>query len=148
MAVVTDWRRLEQRISSAVGPQRAVGVAFLDAPPPDVRKFEGTAPSSCSFWRLAAAGCSFYTVPHDHFNCAVGAPTHNIPLSSGREKETGQTLQMMFDLGYVKPEEVARIPRLPKTPAVVAFAPLGALSFAADMVLFACKPAHYGASAA
>src|SRR5262245_18943474 len=55
-------------------------------------------------WRLAAAGRSFYTVPHDHFNCALGAHTHNIPLSSGREEETGQTLQMMFDLGYMKPE--------------------------------------------
>jgi len=140
MASETDWRRLEQRISGAVGSERAVGVAFLDEPPPDVRKFEGTAPSGCSFWRLAAAGRSFYTVPNDHFNCAVGAHTHNIPLSSEREKETGQMLQMMFDLGYMKPEEVERIPRLPKTPAVVAYAPLGALSFAPDVVLFACKP--------
>jgi len=140
MASGTDWRKLEQRISSTVGSQRAVGVAFLDAPPPDVEKFEGTAPSGCSFWRLAAAGRSFYTVPHDHFNCAVGAHTHNIPLSSAREKETAQTLKMMFDLGYVKPEEVDKIPRWPTTPAVVAYAPLGALSFAPDVVLFACKP--------
>jgi uncharacterized protein (DUF169 family) len=115
-------------------------VAFLDAPPPDLEKFEGTAPSGCSFWRLAAAGRSFYTVPHDHFNCAVGAHTHNIPLSCGREKETGQTLQMLFDLGYVKPEEVERIPRWPKTPAAVAYAPLGSLRFEPDVVLFACKP--------
>lgn len=141
MASGTDWRRLEQRISSAVGPQSAVGVAFLEAPPPDVEKFAGTAPSGCSFWRLAAAGRSFYTLPHDHFNCAVGAHTHNIALPSGREKETGQTLQMMFGLGYLKPEEVEGIPRLPKTPPVVAYAPLGQLSFAPDVVLFACKPA-------
>jgi uncharacterized protein (DUF169 family) len=137
----TDWRMLQQRISRAAGlAQRGVGVAFLDAPPPDLEKFEGTAPSGCSFWRLAAAGRSFYTVPHDHFNCAVGAHTHNIPLSCGREKETGQTLQMLFDLGYVKPEEVERIPRWPKTPAAVAYAPLGSLRFEPDVVLFACKP--------
>jgi len=35
-----------------------------------------------------------------------GAYTHNIALSPGREKETEQSLKMMFDLGYVKPEEV------------------------------------------
>jgi len=137
----TDWRMLQQRIASALGlPQRAVGVAFLDAPPADIEKFEGSEPSGCSFWRLAAAGRSFYTVPHDHFNCAVGAHTHNIPLSSAREKETGRTLQMMIDLGYVQPEEVEKIPRLAKTPAAVAYAPLGSASFAPDVVLIACKP--------
>jgi uncharacterized protein (DUF169 family) len=122
-------------------PRRAVAVAFLDAPPPGISKFEGTEPSGCSFWRLAAVGRSFYTVPEDHFNCAVGAYTHSIPLSPAREKETEQTLKMMFDLGYVKPEEVPQIPRLPKTPAVIAYAPLGDASFAPDVVLFACKPA-------
>lgn len=142
MAGGIDWRTLEQRISSAVNlPRRAVAVAFLDTPPAGVGKFEGTQPSSCSFWRLAAAGKSFYTVPHDHFNCAVGAYTHNIPLSPAREKETEQTLKMMFDLGYVKPEEVSQIPRLPKTPAVIAYAPLGDATFAPDVVLFSCKPA-------
>jgi len=53
-------------------------------------------------------------------NCAEGACTHNIPLSPPREKETEQTLQMMFDLGYVKPEEVPQIPRLAKTPSAIA----------------------------
>jgi len=32
-----------------------------------------------------------------------------LQLRGGRPYSTGQTLQMMFDLGYVKPEEVARI---------------------------------------
>ena len=95
----------------------------------------------CSFWRLAAAGKSFYTAPEKHFNCAVGAYTHNIPLSAEREKETEQTLKMMFDLGYVKPEEVPQIPRLAKTPAAIAYAPLGDAGFEPDVVLFACKPA-------
>src|SRR5262249_35777302 len=106
----TEWRRLEQWISSLVKlPRRAVAIAFLDAPPAGVGKFPGTQPSGCSFSRLAAAGQAFYTVPENHFNCAVGAHTHNIPLSLAREKETGQTLKMMFDLGYVKPEEIPQI---------------------------------------
>lgn len=141
MAMESDYRKLEQRISSAVKLQRrAVAVAFLDAPPAGIAKFEGSEPSGCSFWRLAAAGKSFYTVPENHFNCAVGAYTHNIPLSPAREKETEQTLKLMFDLGYVKPEEVPQIPRLPKTPVAIAYAPLGDATFAPDVALFACKP--------
>ena len=118
-----------------------MAVVFLDAAPAGLEKFEGSEPSGCSFWRLAAAGKSFYTVPENHLNCAVGAYTHNIPLSPAREKETEQTLQMMFDLGYVKPEEVSRIPRLAKTPGAIAYAPLGDATFEPDAVLFACKPA-------
>lgn len=79
-------------------------------------------------------------MPENHFNCAVGAHTHNITLSPEREKETEQTLQMMFDLGYVKPEQVPQIPRLPKAPAAIVYAALGAASIAPDVVLFACKP--------
>jgi len=91
-------------------------VGFLDAAPAGLEEFRGTEPSGCSFWRLAAAGKSFYTVPE-------------------------QTLKMMFDLGYVRPEEVPQIPRLAKTPMAIAYAPLGDATFTPDAVLFACKPA-------
>ena len=80
-------------------------------------------------------------MPENHFNCAVGAYTHNIALSPEREKETEQTLKMMFDLGYVKPEEVPQIPRLAKAPKAILYAPLGEASAAPDIVLFAVKPA-------
>jgi uncharacterized protein (DUF169 family) len=142
MPTGTSWKNLEERISAAVKlPKRAVAVGFLETAPAGMEKFAGTEPSGCSFWRLAAAGKSFHTSPENHFNCAVGAYTHNIPLSPEREKETEQTLQMMFDLGYVKPEEVPRIPRLAKTPAAIAYAPLGDATFVPDAVFFACKPA-------
>ncbi len=48
---------------------------------------------------------------------------------------------MMFDLGYVKPEEVPQIPRLGKTPKAILYSPLGATTMAPDVVLFALKPA-------
>jgi uncharacterized protein (DUF169 family) len=142
MSGVLHWNELEQRIEAAVKlARRPVAVAFVDAAPANVERFSGTEPSSCSFWRLAAAGRAFYTVPENHFNCAVGAYTHNISLSPEREKETEQTLKMMFDLGYVKPEEVPQIPRLAKAPAAIVYAPLGESPVAPDVVLFACKPA-------
>jgi uncharacterized protein (DUF169 family) len=142
MGGVSNWSELEQRIGAAVKlGRRPVAVTFADATPANVERFSGTEPSGCSFWRLAAAGRVFYTVPENHFNCAVGAYTHNVSLSPEREKETEQTLKMMFDLGYVKPEEVPQIPRLAKAPAAIVYAPLGESPVAPDVVLFACKPA-------
>jgi len=138
----TSWKELEQRIATVVKPaKRPVAVTFLDAAPSGVQKFEGTEPSSCSFWRLAAGGSTFYTLPQNHFNCAVGAYTHNIALSPEREQETEQTLKMMFDLGYVRPEEVPQIPRLAKSPKAILYSPLGEASSEPDVVLFSCKPA-------
>jgi uncharacterized protein (DUF169 family) len=137
-----NWREVEQRIAKVVkGSVRPVGVAFLEQEPVGVKKFEGTQPSGCSFWRLAAEGRTFYTVPENHFNCAVGAYTHKISLSPERQQETEATLKMMFDLGYLKPEEIPQIPRLARTPKAIVYAPLGEMPTDPDVVLFALKPA-------
>ncbi len=141
MSAATNWQELERQIAKVVKSSvRPIGVAFLDEEPGGVKKYEGTQPSGCSFWRLAAQGTAFYTLPENHFNCAVGAYTHNIPLSPDREKETEATLKMMFDLGYVKPEEVPQIPRLAKTPKAIVYSPLGDIPVDPDVVLFALKP--------
>jgi uncharacterized protein (DUF169 family) len=142
MGDTSNWSELERKIAAAVKfSRRPVAVTFLESAPAGVEKFSGTEPSGCSFWRLAASGRSFYTVPENHFNCAVGAYTHNIQLSPERQTETEQTLKMMFDLGYVKPEEVPQIPRLAKTPAAIWYSPLGDVTSVPDVVLFSCKPA-------
>ncbi len=119
--------------------RRPVAVTFLDTEPVGIAKFSGTEPAGCSFWRLAAAGRAFYTVPADHFNCAVGANTHNVQLPPERVQEAETMLGMMFNLGYVRPEEVPGILRLPKEPAAIVFAPLGDAPVAPSVVLFACR---------
>jgi uncharacterized protein (DUF169 family) len=143
--VISDspkWLELEREIAAVVKlGRRPVAVTYLDAEPAGIKKFAGSEPSGCSFWRLAAEGNTFYTVPENHFNCAVGAYTHSIPLSPEREKETEQTLKMMFELGYVRPDEVPQIPRLAKGPKAVIYSPLGEAAATPDVVLFACKPA-------
>lgn len=141
MSASTNWSEIEQRIVKVVRTSvRPVAVVFLDTEPAGVKKFVGTQPSGCSFWRLAAEGRTFYTIPENHFNCALGAYTHNIALSPEREKETEQTLKMMFDLGYVKPEEVPQIPRLAKTPRAIVYSPLADAPVEPDVVLFALRP--------
>jgi uncharacterized protein (DUF169 family) len=142
MSAAWNVREIAQQIAAVTkAPRRAVAVTFLEQAPANVQRFEGSEPSSCSFWRLAAAGRTFYTVPENHFNCAVGAYTHNIPLSPEREKETEQTLKFMFDLGYVQPEEVPQIPRLAKAPKAILYSPLAETTSTPDVVLFAVKPA-------
>jgi uncharacterized protein (DUF169 family) len=117
-------------------------MAFRETPPPGVTRFEGTMPSGCSFWRLAAEGRAFYTVPADHFNCPVGSYTHNIPLPPERAGELTQTLALMSEIGYIRMEEIPGVPQLPATPAVIVYAPLGAMPVEPDVVLLAGKPGH------
>lgn len=134
---MTDYRRLERELTENVGlSRRPVAVAFRDAAPAGVTKFGGTAPSGCTFWRFASEGQTFYTVPSDHYNCAIGSYTHNIPLPAERAKELEDTLGFMTGIGYVRMEEVPGIPRLPQTPGAVIYAPLGDTPVDPDVVIF------------
>jgi uncharacterized protein (DUF169 family) len=136
-----DYRTLEQTLVDALGlTRRPVAVAFRDAAPPGIAKFSGTEPSGCSFWRLAAAGRAFYTVPEDHANCPIGSYTHSIPLPAERVVELDQTLALMSEVGYLRMEEVSGIPRLARPPGAVVYAPLGTTPVEPDIVLFAGRP--------
>jgi uncharacterized protein (DUF169 family) len=133
-----NYNAPEKTIMKAINLQkRPVAVKFLDAAPTGIEKFTGTEPSGCSFWRLAAAGKVFYTVPQDHYNCPIGSYTHSIPLPPERAKELEQTLGLMAQIGYVKMEEVPDIPRLAKEPGAIVYAPLGNTPLDPDVVLFA-----------
>jgi uncharacterized protein (DUF169 family) len=134
---MTDYRRLEKQLAEDLGlRRRPIAIAFRTTPPFGVSKFTGTAPSGCSFWKLAAEGRTFYTVPSDHYNCAIGSYTHNIALPPERAKELEDTLGFMTGIGYVRMEEVPGIPRLPTTPGAVVYAPLGDTPVDPDVVLF------------
>jgi len=140
---MTDYRRLEERLAAEIGlVRRPVAIAFLDGPPAGVAKFQGAEPSSCSFWRLAAGGRTFYTVPGDHWNCPIGSYTHNAPLPPERAAELEQTLGLMGELGYVRMEEIPGVFRLPETPKVVLYAPLADIPVEPSVVLFAVRPAR------
>jgi uncharacterized protein (DUF169 family) len=138
---MTDWASIERDLVSAVAPRRRpVAVTFRAAPPADVPAFAGRQPSGCAFWRLAAEGRRFYTLPADHAGCAVGSYTHNIPLPPERAHELDETLGFMAGLGYVRMEEVPGIPRLPRTPGAVVYSPLGDTPGDPDVVLVAGRP--------
>jgi uncharacterized protein (DUF169 family) len=137
---MANWKELETQFSRRLSlGRRPIAITFLDSVPANLTRFSGVEPAGCSFWRLAASGRTFYTVPADHFNCAVGAYTHSVQLPPERAGETDATLGMMFNLGYVRPEEIPGIPRLPKEPAAIVFAPLGDAPIPPSVVLFTCK---------
>lgn len=137
---MADYREIERKLQWVLGPgRRPVAVAFLDAPPAGVSRFEGSQPSSCSFWRLAAEGRSFYTVPADHFNCPIGSYTQNT-LTAERMPELQQTLTLMSDIGYIRMQEIPGVFQLARRPDVVMYAPLGETSLMPSVVLAAGRP--------
>jgi uncharacterized protein (DUF169 family) len=136
-----DYRALERQLSERLNlTHRPIAVTFRESPPASVPKFSGSEPSGCSFWRLAMNGRTFYTTPEDHHNCAIGSYTHNIALPQPRAHELEQTLTLMTGIGYIRMEDVGGIPRLPRTPGAIVYAPLGDTPVDPDVVLFAGRP--------
>jgi uncharacterized protein (DUF169 family) len=138
---MTDLNRIEQDLTALLAlPRRPVAVAFRESAPAGVPKFAGTVPAGCSFWQLAARGRTFYTVPADHYNCAMGSYTHQVSLPPERARELEETLNLMTRIGYIKMDEVPGIARLPKTPGVVVYAPLGESPLEPDIILLVGRP--------
>jgi uncharacterized protein (DUF169 family) len=134
---MTDFRLLEQQFTTTLAlRRRPVAITMSASVPATVPTFEGTVPSGCTFWKLAAEGRTFFTVPSDHYNCPIGCYTHNIPLPAERTAELTQTLSLMSDIGYIRMEEVPGIPQLPVPPVTVIYAPLGDTPTDPDVVVF------------
>ena len=137
---MSDYRAIEQKFQTLLGSsRRPIAISFLDAEPAGVAKFAGAMPSSCSFWRSAADGKTFYTVPSDHLNCPVGGYTHN-SLPADRMPELQQTLGLMSEIGYIRMEEIPGVFHLSSTPQAVLYAPLGDTPVPPSVVLVSGKP--------
>ena len=138
---MSDWRNLERRFTEKLSlTRRPVGVAFLDHEPSDIPAFRQTEPAGCGFWRRAAQGEAFYTVPADHYNCPIGSYTHNISLPEERSHELMDMLNLMFSSGYLRPEEVPGVFKLQSAPRAIAYAPLADSKRDPSVVLFVCRP--------
>jgi uncharacterized protein (DUF169 family) len=124
------------RVQELLGLSRPpIAVGFLSEPPADL-------PAGCVFWLKAQQGHSFYTLPADHHNCAVGSYTHKISLPAGRAKELEETLGFMVENRYLDMSEVPGIPTLAQPPAAVAYGPADDARFPADVIVIAATPAQ------
>jgi uncharacterized protein (DUF169 family) len=132
------------RVKEILGLRRLpIKIAFLDAPPADLPRWSGgPVPAGCAFWDQAMDGKSFYTLPADHWNCAIGSHTHKIGLPAERAGELDATISFMVETRYLDPAEIPGIPTLERPPAAVAYAPASSDAFAPDVVLLAASPAQ------
>jgi len=136
---MTQIRNAQALLGLTIPP---IAIGLFDIPPPGLAAWEeGEVPAGCAFWREAQQGRSFYTVPSDHYNCAVGAHTHAIPLPMAREGELMQTVGFMVENGYIAMEEVPGIPTLGETPSVIAYGPADSAGFSPTVVIVAAAPA-------
>ena len=120
-----------------------IAIGFFESPPAGVPRWEGgSVAAGCVFWDKAMHGQTFYTVPADHYHCAVGSYTHKIALPAARAHELNDTLAFMAEHNYLATSEVPEIPTLAKVPGVVAYGPVDGAGFEPDVVLIAAKPAQ------
>lgn len=127
-----------------------VAITFLESLhsiPAHLPAWNGPAVAAgCVFWKKAQEGEVFYTVPADHYNCAVGAYTHNIALPTERAAELEQTIGFMVASHYIALTEVPGIPTLPKAPAAIVYGPVDKISemgnLVPDLIVLAAKPAQ------
>ena len=112
----------------------AVGIAFRDSPLAGVpHAKEG--PASCEYWKRAAAGEVFWTDAADHQNCPIGAHTHAVQMSEAKKQELIGLVGTMVQLGYVRMDEVPRIPQRKAPLRVAIYAPLSRMPCDPDLVL-------------
>jgi uncharacterized protein (DUF169 family) len=113
----------------------AVAIGFTANPPAGLPHVTSAGPSSCTYWKRAAEGESFYTESEDHYNCPIGAYTHGVDLQAPQKEELQNVVGTMIHLGYLRAEEVPNIPRRSERFRIAAYAPLEKASFAPDIVL-------------
>jgi uncharacterized protein (DUF169 family) len=134
--VTTQTSSLQEALGLSAPP---IAIGFSDAPPEGLERWQGGAvPAGCVFWREAMNGRSFYTVPADHYNCAVGAYTHGIGVPAPQLEDT---VKFMVSSEYLRMEEVAGIPTLEQGPAYISYGPAETASFVHHLILVAAKPA-------
>lgn len=113
----------------------AVAISFRPTAPAGMQHVQVSGPSSCSYWKLAAEGNTFYTDAPDHLSCTIGAYTHGVEMPPEKGKELESMLGEMVKLNYIRMEEVPGIPRRTDAFGVAIYAPLSDAPFEPDVVL-------------
>jgi len=124
------------KLNELLGLERSpVAIRFQESAPENVPHLAESAPSGCTYWKLAAQGQSFYTDAADHYGCPIGAHTHGIDLPAETAQELEGVVGTMVELQYIAMEEVPGIPQLPGPFGVAIYAPLAAATVDPDVVL-------------
>ncbi len=112
-----------------------VAVTFLAKAPANVPHVTTAAPSSCTYWKRAADGQTFYTEAADQLNCPIGAYTHGVDMPPATQQELQGAVGTMVSLGYIRLDEVPGIPKRTGPFGVAVYAPLEKAVGQPDVVL-------------
>jgi uncharacterized protein (DUF169 family) len=112
-----------------------VAVTFLAAAPAGVPRVSAAGPSSCTYWKRAAEGQTFYTEAVDQLNCPIGAYTHGVDMPPAQQAELQGVVKTMVGLGYLRMEEVPNIPRRDSRFGIAVYGPLERATGQPDVVL-------------
>jgi len=135
-----NYTALEEKIQGMLqSHRRPVAIAFTATVPEGVPAFSGSEPSSCSYWKLAAEGRTFYTTAGNHQNCPIGGYTHNL-LQPETMPQLNETLGLMSQIGYIRMEEIPGVFQLKESPAAVVYSPLGEAPMTPSVVLASGAP--------
>jgi uncharacterized protein (DUF169 family) len=129
---MTPAKQLEDFLALKTPP---VAVTFLATPPAGVPHVDAAAPSSCTYWKRAADGQTFYTEAADQLNCPIGAYTHGVEMPPATQQELQAVVSTMVGLGYLRMAEVPNIPKRDQPFGVAVYAPLKKATTAPDVVL-------------
>jgi uncharacterized protein (DUF169 family) len=120
----------------------AIGISFLEEPPPGVSRVKKAGPAGCSYWKLATEGETFYTTSEDHQNCPVGAYTHGVKLGAEKSAELQGMIGQMISLNYLQEAEIPQIPHRESAFAYAAYSPLKDSTFEPQIVLLRGDAKH------
>ncbi|MDX6498518.1 MAG: hypothetical protein QOG23_1778 [Blastocatellia bacterium] len=132
MNLTTQSKQLQDLLGLKWPP---ISITFRKEVPVGIPRISESAPSGCTYWKLAAEGQVFYTEASDHFGCPIGAYTHGVSLPPAQSKELEGMIETMVGLSYLKMEEVPSIPHREDPFGVAVYAPLADTPFQPDVVV-------------
>jgi uncharacterized protein (DUF169 family) len=127
---------LQERLGLAFPP---VALKLVHEPPAGIARTSAPVPSACTFWRRAEQGV-FYAAADEHLNCPIGAMVMGFELSAAKMQELMGLVQQMCAIAYVKPEEVAHIPKFTTAPKGIVYGPLASFPLDPDVALLWATP--------
>ncbi len=131
-----DLKAQANKLRDLVGLQTPpVALKFSPTAPEGIEHVKASGPSSCSYWKLAAEGNTFYTDAGNHLNCTIGAYTHGVDMPPEKADELQSMIGQLVQLNYIRMEEVPAIPHQESPFGVAVYAPLSDASFNPDVVI-------------
>jgi uncharacterized protein (DUF169 family) len=113
-----------------------VAISFVSEIPAGIPRVAKREAAGCAYWKLAASGEVFYATAEDHLGCPIGAYVLGLALPGETAQELDATLGLMHRLEYLRPEEVAQVPRLGRAWVAVVYSPLDRPFLPPDVAVF------------